>query len=404
MAKRKQQTGGALPGIKFDAHNFRKHSAENKKMIHDSLAELGAGRSVVVDKENELIAGNGVYEQAQKLGMPVRIVETDGTELVVVKRTDLATDDAKRKKLAAADNAIADNVEWNAEELRLHLDAPTIEALHIELPAIKAGGGTTDENSEPEDEQFDAEKVQTRVQPGDVWQLGKHRVCCGDSTNAEDVAKLFGGAQPFAIVTDPPYCSGGFQESGKKSGSIGTRDNIMIANDTLSTRGYMSLIKNVIERAGKCAMVYVFTDWRMFVNLFDTVEASGFGVRNMIVWDKGTPGMGVGWRSQHEVCLFGSRSAQKFNPHLAQGNVIQCKRTGNVNHPTEKPVELLYKILRVSDMATDIYDPFSGSGTTLIACEQLENRRCFAMELDPHYCDVIISRWEQMTGQTAVKL
>lgn len=242
------------------------------------------------------------------------------------------------------------------------------------------------------------------MQPGDVWQLGKHRVCCGDSTNAEDVAKLFGGAQPFAIVTDPPYCSGGFQESGKKSGSIGTRDNIMIANDTLSTRGYMSLIKNVIERAGKCAMVYVFTDWRMFVNLFDTVEASGFGVRNMIVWDKGTPGMGVGWRSQHEVCLFGSRSAQKFNPHLAQGNVIQCKRTGNVNHPTEKPVELLYKILRVSDMATDIYDPFSGSGTTLIACEQLENRRCFAMELDPHYCDVIISRWEQMTGQTAVKL
>lgn len=137
MAKRKQETGGALPGIKFDAHNFRKHSAENKKMIHDSLAELGAGRSVVVDKENELIAGNGVYEQAQKLGMPVRIVETDGTELVVVKRTDLATDDAKRKKLAAADNAIADNVEWNAEELRLHLDAPTIEALHIELPPIE---------------------------------------------------------------------------------------------------------------------------------------------------------------------------------------------------------------------------------------------------------------------------
>lgn len=140
MTKKKQQAVGALPPIRFDAHNFRKHSEENKKMIHDSLAELGAGRSVVVDNEDELIAGNGVYEQAQKLGMPVRVVETDGSELVVVKRTDLATDDAKRKKLAAADNAIADNVEWNAEEIRANLDAPAIEALHIELPPVEMGG------------------------------------------------------------------------------------------------------------------------------------------------------------------------------------------------------------------------------------------------------------------------
>lgn len=178
----------------------------------------------------------------------------------------------------------------------------------------------------------------------------------------------------------------------------------MIANDTLSTRGYMALIKRVVELAGDCAMCYIFTDWRMFVNLFDVVESCGYGVRNMIVWDKQTPGMGVGWRSQHEICLFASRSAEKFNPHLAQGNVISCQRTGNINHPTEKPVELLFKILRVTDMAKTIYDPFSGSGTTLIACEQLPDRFCFAMELDPHYCEVIISRWEKFTGQKAVKI
>lgn len=136
MAKRKQAADGQ-PQIKFDRHNFRTHNDDNKRMIHDSLAELGAGRSVVVDKENELIAGNGVYEQAQKLGMPVRIVETDGTELVVVKRTDLATDDMKRKKLAAADNAISDNVTWNVEEIRANLDETTIEELHIDLPPIE---------------------------------------------------------------------------------------------------------------------------------------------------------------------------------------------------------------------------------------------------------------------------
>ena len=388
--------------IKQDRRNYRVHNDENKRVIRKSLEELGAGRSIVIDNEGEIIAGNGVYEQAQKLGIKTKIVETDGSELVVVKRTDLATGDDKRKKLALADNAASDTSEWAEELLREDWTPEVLADFGVVLPETEI----QTETKEAQEDDFDEEKdkVETVCKMGDVWQLGKHRVCCGDSQSVDDVAKLFGGVQPFAIVTDPPYCSGGFQESGKKSGSIGTRDNIMIANDTLSTRGYMSLIRNMIERAGKCEMVYVFTDWRMFVNLFDTVESSGFGVRNMIVWDKGTPGMGLGWRSQHEICLFGSRSAQKFNPHLAQGNVIQCKRTGNVNHPTEKPVELLYKILRVSDMATDIYDPFSGSGTTLIACEQLENRRCFAMEIDPHYCDVIIARWEKLTGKKAVKL
>jgi DNA modification methylase len=130
------------------------------------------------------------------------------------------------------------------------------------------------------------------------------------------------------------------------------------------------------------------------------MESVGFGVRNMIVWDKGTPGMGVGWRSQHEICMMASRSAQKFSPHKAQGNVIKCARTGNINHPTEKPVELIAKIIDVTDFAEEIYDPFAGSGTTLIACEQLQ-RKCYAMELDPAYVDVIINRWEDMTGQKA---
>lgn len=141
----------------------------------------------------------------------------------------------------------------------------------------------------------------------------------------------------------------------------------------------------------------------MFINLFDTMESSGFGVRNMIVWNKGSAGMGVGWRSQHELCIMASRSAQKFNPHKAQGNVITCNRTGNVNHPTEKPVELIAKIIDVTDFCEEIYDPFSGSGTTLIACEQL-GRTCYAMELEPQYVDVIIERWENLTGLKAEKV
>jgi DNA modification methylase len=171
----------------------------------------------------------------------------------------------------------------------------------------------------------------------------------------------------------------------------------MIANDVLSTRGYMALIKSVLNVSNPL-VIYVFIDWRMWINLFDVVEACGFGVRNMIVWDKDSPGMGVGWRSQHELILCGMKVTQPFDPHQkAQGNVIRSKRTGNVNHPTEKPVEILETVIHVTDWATTIYDPFLGSGTTLIACERM-GRKCRAVEIAPGYVAVALQRWVDLTG------
>lgn len=177
---KKKQSGSDQPQIKFDAHNFRHHNAENKKMIRDSLSELGAGRSIVMDNQNELIAGNGVYEQAKKLGMPVRIIETDGSELVVVKRTDLETEDMKRKKLAAADNAISDHVEWNAEEIRLSgLDDATIEALHIELPEI--GGGVSRKTKR---------KKTTSTKNRKPSKPDASRAICGNSGSTDSCAEI----------------------------------------------------------------------------------------------------------------------------------------------------------------------------------------------------------------------
>lgn len=239
---------------------------------------------------------------------------------------------------------------------------------------------------------------------GDVWELVsvekglRHRVMCGSCTDSNSVSLLLGEELPEAIVTDPPYCSGGFQEAQRSSGSIGSGAKEKwggkrpeIANDKLSTRGWAVLLKSAFALSQSHAL-YCFTDWRMWVHLFDLAESSGFQVKSMIIWDKKTPGMGMGWRAQHELVLYGTRTQVKFNNKLAVGNVVTCSRSGNPDHPTQKPVELIGVILKASDWANLIYDPFSGSGTTLIACEQL-SRHCRGMELDEKYCDVIVRRW-----------
>lgn len=249
-----------------------------------------------------------------------------------------------------------------------------------------------------------AAEVITR--PGDIWTLGKHRVLCGDCTAAENREKLFAGVQPEILLTDPPYCSGGFQESGRRAGSKGTdakdESNRFIANDTLSTRGYQSLIKQVLTDIPP-KVVYIFTDWRMWVYLFDIVEGAGYGVKSMIVWNKKTPGMGMGWRAQHELIVFAHKAKPRWDNHKGYGNVLDVTRQQNALHPTQKPVELLAKILDNTAWARGVFDPFLGSGTTLIACEQA-GQTCYGIELEARHVDTIVRRYIATTGNTDVAL
>lgn len=196
------------------------------------------------------------------------------------------------------------------------------------------------------------------------------------------------------VLSDPPYSSGGFQEAGRSAGSIGTRDTATIAMDNLSTRGYQRLMREILRHCNQIEDVYLFTDWRMWHHTFDAIEDAGWRVRSMLVWDKGTPGMGTGWRNQHELIAFGKRTGFSRGKDVANGgNVLRFPRTGNPNHPTEKPVELLARVLSNS---TDggVLDPFTGSGSTLRAAKNL-GRRAIGIEIEERYCEIAAERCRQ---------
>ena len=218
-------------------------------------------------------------------------------------------------------------------------------------------------------------------------------IYCGD---CREVLPGLDRSDVETVATDPPYSSGGFQEAGKSSGSIGTRGDESILLDNLSTRGYQRLMREVLRHCGRAEEVYLFTDWRMWVYTFDALEDAGLRVRSMVVWDKGTPGMGMGWRNQHELVAFGKRAGftRKDGAAPAVGNVVQVSRTGNALHPTEKPVDLLTHLLVATGATGTVLDPFMGSGTTLVAAKNLGRK---AIGIDPveRYCEIAAQRCSQ---------
>lgn len=400
--------------ITFDKNNYRKHSDQNKKRIRKSLTECGAGRSVLVDKDGCLIAGNGVYEQAEKMGIKTRVVETDGTELVVVKRTDIGTDDPKRKTLALADNATSDGVEWDLPNIVADFDVSVAEDWGIGVDL-----SVWEEPQEAKEDDFDEEKdpVETICQEGGVWQLGEHRLMCGDSTKAEDVARLMDGELATMFITDPPY-GVSYTDKNEFLNSIDASQRLTnaIQNDSHSPEE--------MEKFWVAAFTigYNFTNERMsyyitapqggdllLLLLLQAIRTSGFALKHSMVWNKNNHVLGrCDYNYKHEPIIYGWKQ-KGTHDFYGKGKFKTSvwdipKPLKNDLHPTMKPVALIENMLLNNSIEGDIaLDLFGGSGTTLIACEQL-HRKARLMELDPHYCDVIIARWEKLTGQKAVKL
>lgn len=387
--------------IKYDKRNYRKHNDKNKELINKSLKECGAGRSIVIDNDNEIIAGNGIYEQAQKLGIKTKIVETDGSELVVVKRTDLATDDIKRKQLAVMDNSTSDSSEFDVELLNEDFEVESLVDWGID-----ASFKLEEEKEVIQDEV--PEEVETRCKLGDIWQLGKHRLMCGDSTNFNQVTELLNGEQCDLLFTDPPY---GVSYENKTKEVLKSKNYTKIANDDLKLDEFKEFLSDVFKNAytslKETASYYVFScqggDQEMMMMMM--MRENNLPCRHQIIWVKDAPVFSMGrldYDYKHEPILYGWVKKHNFQRKGEQDkSVWEYPRTANKLHPTMKPIELICNALKNSTVENDkVLDLFGGSGSTLIACEQLK-RKCFMMELDPHYCDVIIQRWENLTGEKA---
>jgi len=365
------------------AKNARVHDDAQIAQLAGSIKEFGFNNPILIDKDNGIIAGHGRVMAARKLGL---------TEVPTILLDHL--NETQRKAYILADNRIAINSTWDNEMLSLELmdikDDVSLAMLGFSVDELDAllnptqlTDGLTDEDAVPE------VPIEPTTKLGDIYQLGNHRLMCGDSTSIDAVEKLLDGKRPDMVFTDPPY---NIDYQGVKD----KRDKIK--NDKMSDESFKDFL---IQSLYSCETMYVCCSWQ-YAHLFkEAMEAIGRKPKAMIVWDKVNPAQHLDkYFKQHELIFYYG----DFGGHKTiRGDVWTLKRQRNTVHPTMKPVELIELALNDQSDKKIILDLFGGSGSTLIAAEKI-GRQARLMELDPKYCDVIIKRWEDFTGQKAVLL
>ena len=366
-----------------DHKNARKRTDQSAKLIEESLKRYGAARSIVIDEDNRILAGNGTIEGAKAAGLKnVRIIETDGTEVIAVRRTGLTEDE--KVGLALADNRTSDLSDWDQEMLRKLSEEHDLEPWFdqddldelLAVTELEPEEGNTDPDDVP-----DAPEEPT-TKPGDLWILGNHRLLCGDSTNPQHVEKLMDGKKADMVFTDPPYGMRLDCDYSKMPRGENTYKNVIGDHEDFDP--------SCIFQVDAPAYMIWGADW-----FYDKLP-NGF---SPIVWDKQPYEVVAGPQNHFELCWVKPKKKRTIIRHLWTGFTAKEKNEKRV-HPTQKPVDVILKLLDLFD-GNVVVDLFGGSGTTLIACEKT-SRHCRMMELDPAYCDVIVKRWEDFTGNTAV--
>lgn len=397
-------------------------------LVAASIEEFGFKQPIVVDKDLIIIAGHTRWKAAQKLGL-----ET----VPCIQADDLTPAQVKAYRLA--DNKVAEAAQWDLDALQFDLDALQFELeeldnMDFDMEPFGFETETFDEQI-AEDDNFEAElPTVPMTKSGQLWMLGKHRLMVGDSTKRQDVEKLCSDASVDMVVTDPPY---NIDYTG------GTKEAMKIENDNWGDdEGFIEFLKAAFEnmrdqlKAG--GSFYIWYASTQSKNFLEAAERAGLNIRQTLIWNRNTFSLGrQDYQWKHEPCLYGWKdgAAHYFVNTRNLATVIEDAENQDIDdmkkdelkkllksilggvhettvldekkptkselHPTMKPIPLIAKQIKNSSRQGEtVLDLFGGSGSTLMACEQL-GRRCFMMEYDPHYADVIIKRWEDYTGEQA---
>ena len=369
--------------------------------IAESLRKRGQYRPIVVNigshasHDYEILAGNHTYLAAKKLGWKT------------IQATTVDVDDDQAAQIVLADNRLADLGGYDDETLSALLsDVSSLDGLgwsQDDVDALAAALEPELDDSEVEDVEVPDDAPQ-RVKRGEIWILGEHRLMCGDSTKPEDMQKLLGGGAADLWLTDPPY---NVAIVGK------TKKHLTIENDSWADDDeFVEFLRKAFVTAldvlkPGCAF-YIWFAQTQAENFLAATDKAGMTIRQTLIWAKSTFSLGrQDYQWKHEPCLYGWKdgASHRWFSDRKQTTVLEFdKPARNAEHPTMKPVPLMaYEIRNSSRVGDTVLDSFGGSGSTLMACEQT-GRKCVTMELDPHYCDVILKRWEDYTGNKAERV
>lgn len=397
--------------------NAKDHPPDQVTLVAKSMSEFGWTRPILVDEKRRILFGHGARLAAMEvysLGAELRMFDgaaiPKGTVPVIVAKGWSAK---QKRAYVIADNKIGERGSWNKEALRLELDWLKGSGFDlsmtgfgdIELKGLFANDvGNTDPDDVPETPKHPVSR------PGDIWILGEHRIACGSSTDAETVARVLAGAVPHLMVTDPPYGvnydanwrNGTLDEAtGKvkgKTGSGGTATGKVLNDDRADWREAWALFPG--------AVAYVWHAGVMGGVVQESLHACEFETRSQIIWAKQHLAIGRGnYHWQHEPCWYAVRKGRTghWNKSRKESTLwsIDKPQRSETGHSTQKPIECMQRPIENNSKPGDhVYEPFSGSGTTIIACERT-GRKAIAVELNPAYVDVAVARWQAFTGKQA---
>ena len=371
-------------------NNAKLHPKEQIDQIVRSMEEFGNNDPIAIDENNVIIEGHGRLLALKQMGEK---------EVPVIRLKHL-TDEQKRAYILAH-NQLTLNTGFDEDILAAELESIVgidMADFGFDLDVVDVVEELTDVE---EDSDFDVTPPkEPKSKPGDLYQLGNHRLLCGDSTSLDDVAKLMGGEQADMLLTDPPY---------NVAYEGATEDKLTIQNDDMEDEDFRQFLRDVYASADSAmkpgASFYIWHADSEGYNFRGAAHDVGWTIRQCLIWNKNTLVLGrQDYHWKHEPCLYGWKDGASHNwyGNRKQTTVMDFdKPTRNGEHPTMKPVPLFaYQMEMSSKKGDNVLDLFGGSGTTMIAAEQL-GRNAYLMELDPRYVDVIVNRWEELTGQKA---